>query len=148
MFNIPSKTTLKEMKMTFLLVSLVASHITLTIPVNVTLFYWTYFPKVWVSSRMKYEQINISRGLERVGITYHVSAIFFIFQEQMHDQTRVIVSTLADTLRVVNYSINFYLYCVANDDIRKAAVSIIKNNLIVQKLQQISRYVWNIIVTR
>ena len=66
----------------------------------------------------------------------------------MHDQTRVIVSTLADTLRVVNYSINFYLYCVANDDIRKAAVSIIKNNLIVQKLQQISRYVWNIIVTR
>ena len=146
MFNIPSKTTLKEMKMTFLLVSLVASHITLTIPVNVTLFYWTYFPKVWVSSRMKYEQINISRG-ERAGMTYHVSAIFFIFQEQMHDQTRVIVSSLADTLRVVNYSINFYLYCVANDDIRKAAVSIIRDNFIFQRLKQISRYLWNAIVT-
>ena len=49
MFNIPSKTTLKEMKMTFLLVSLVASHITLTIPINVTLFYWAYYPHAWVS---------------------------------------------------------------------------------------------------
>ena len=34
--------------MTFLLVSLVATHITLTVPINVTLFYWAYYPEKWV----------------------------------------------------------------------------------------------------
>ena len=56
MFNIPSKTTLKEIKMTFLLVSLVASHITLTIPINVTLFYWAYYPDAWVSESLRFRK--------------------------------------------------------------------------------------------
>ena len=54
--------------------------------------------------------------------------------------TRIVVSSMADTLRVVNYSINFYLYCVANDDIRKAAVAIIRNNFIFRKIQLIIGY--------
>ena len=62
MFNVPSKTTLKELKMTFLLVSLVASHITLTIPINVTQFYWAYFLDAWVRKLMEllhHLQINL-----------------------------------------------------------------------------------------
>ena len=55
----------------------------------------------------------------------------------MPDMTRVLVSSMADTLRVVNYSINFYLYCIANDDIRKAAAGIIRNNFVFQKVQAI-----------
>ena len=58
----------------------------------------------------------------------------------MPDMTRVLVSSMADTLRVVNYSINFYLYCIANDDIRKAAAGIIRNNFVFQKVQAICSY--------
>ena len=66
----------------------------------------------------------------------------------MPDMTRVLVSSMADTLRVVNYSINFYLYCVANDDIRKAAAGIIRNNFVFQKLQAIFSYLCRKIMTK
>ena len=51
-FTTPSKTTLKELKMTFLLVSLVATHIVLTMPSNITFLYWTIYPTVWVSDTL------------------------------------------------------------------------------------------------
>ena len=59
----------------------------------------------------------------------------------MDDRTRVILSSTSDALRVLNYSMNFYLYCVANDDIRKAAVNIIKNSFIFQKSHNIMNYI-------
>ena len=48
MFHLPSKSTLKEVKMTVLLVSLVVTHIILTVPSNITFLYWTLFPDAWV----------------------------------------------------------------------------------------------------
>ena len=47
-FHAPSKTTLKEVKMTFLLVSLVATHLMLTLPSNITALFWTILPEHWV----------------------------------------------------------------------------------------------------
>ena len=59
----------------------------------------------------------------------------------MDDETRVIVSSTADALCVINYSINFYLYCVANDDMRKAVIDVISNCYLSQKAIIFVRYV-------
>ena len=66
----------------------------------------------------------------------------------MDDKTRVVVSSTADTVSVINYSINFYLYCVANDDIRKSAVYIITNSYISQKAIVIVRYMRQKLLSR
>ena len=39
----------KEMKMTLLLLSFVATYVILTVPCNITLIYWTLFPEIYVS---------------------------------------------------------------------------------------------------
>ena len=39
----------KEVKMTLLLLSFVATYVTLTVPCNITLIYWTLYPEVYVS---------------------------------------------------------------------------------------------------
>ena len=44
--------------------------------------------------------------------------------------------------------VRFYLYCVANDDMRKAAVNIIQSTFIYQQLQKLINFVWNMILTR
>ena len=59
----------------------------------------------------------------------------------MDDTTRIVLSSTAEALRVVNYSMNFYLYCVANDDIRKAAVKIVKSSYISKKFIELVQFV-------
>ena len=39
----------KEVKMTLLLLSFVATYVILTVPCNITLIYWTLYPEVYVS---------------------------------------------------------------------------------------------------
>ena len=63
-----------------------------------------------------------------IGQQMSYAILIFVFQAAMDDENRVVFSSMADTFRVVNYSLNFYLYCVANDDIRKAAYSVIANS--------------------
>ena len=49
----------KEMKMTLLLLSFVATYVILTVPCNITLIYWTLFPEVYVSLKaIKYSIIT------------------------------------------------------------------------------------------
>lgn len=43
--------TQKEVKMTLLLLSFVATYVILTVPSNVTLIYWTLYPEAYVSSQ-------------------------------------------------------------------------------------------------
>ena len=42
----------KEVKMTLLLLSFVATYVTLTVPCNITLIYWTLYPEVYVSLKI------------------------------------------------------------------------------------------------
>merc|ERR1712126_35490 len=44
----------KEVKMTLLLLSFVATYVTLTVPCNITLIYWSLYPEVYVSMQDKH----------------------------------------------------------------------------------------------
>ena len=87
MFTLPSKSSIKEIRLTLLLLSIVLSHILLTLASNVINFIWTIFPKYW---------------------------------SEVDD--RVIYESVGDILCCVNYSMNFYLYCLTNKEIREAVL--------------------------
>ena len=51
----------------------------------------------------------------------------------MQDKHRVLFSGTADMLNVINCSINFYLYCIVNEEIRHTAINILKKFLLLKK---------------
>ncbi|TRY79660.1 hypothetical protein TCAL_02006 [Tigriopus californicus] len=73
----------KETRLALQLVTMVFSHVFLTLPQNITYFWWTLFPDSW----------------NKV-------------------ENRILFESISDAMCGVNYSINFFLYCLTNRDIR------------------------------
>lgn len=98
MFTLPSKSSIKEIRLTLLLLSIVLSHILLTLASNVINFIWTIFPKYWS------------------GIA-----------------DRVIYESVGDIMCCINYSMNFYLYCLTNKEIREAVIADFRKLFLMEK---------------
>ena len=104
---------LRQFKLNSLLVTLAFFHCVTTLPGNVSFVMWTIFPEVYSKFDGRYFSMRL---------LYTTYDILKLNQKHFSFTFRSTFASVSNVLYALNYSKNFYLYCMVHEDIRRVAM--------------------------